>query len=103
MYPETFIVTLCESDDAKRKVPHVKDSIRLRKNECFSPEYLRPNEHEDVLNDLIKAGDKEVGPKGQAQCPEQGGLLCFLGLHNQDFRLLHSSVLFDFSVCDPLG
>lgn len=74
------------------------------KNWGFSPEDLRPDEHEDVLDDLIEAGDEEVGPEGQAQSPEQGGLLCFLGgFYNQDFRLLHSSGLFALTVGDPLG
>lgn len=74
------------------------------KNRGFSPEDLGPNEHEDVLDDFIEAGDEEVGPKGQAQRPEKGRLLCFLGgFYNQDFRLFHSLALFALTVQDPLG
>lgn len=62
------------------------------------PEDLRPDKHEDVLDDLVEAGYEEVRPEGQAQRPEQGGLLCLLCcFHNQDFRLLHSWAVFTLS------
>lgn len=70
---------------------------------CLSPKDLRPSKHEDVLDDLVEAGDEEVRPKGQAQCPEQGWLFCLLGgFHNQDFRLFHSLALFALTVREPL-
>lgn len=76
----------------------------LRGNWGYIPEDLRPNEHEDVLDDFIETGDEEVWPKSQAQCPEQGRLLCLMGFfNNQYFRLLHNSILFALSVLDPLG
>lgn len=79
------------------------------KNTCFSyyyfsPQYLRSNKHEDVLDELIEAGNKEVGPKGLAQCPKQGRILCFLWFsYNQDFRLLYSLALFALNASDLLG
>lgn len=65
----------------------------------FTPEDLRPNKHEDVLDELIEAGDEEVGPKCQAKHPEQGGLFCLLlGFCKQNFRLFNSWALFGLTL-----
>lgn len=67
----------------------------------FSPEDLGSNEHEDVLDGLIEAGDEEVGSKCQTEHPQQGGLFHFLlCFHKQDFRLFHGLALFGLALTD---
>lgn len=75
----------------------------LRATRGYLPEDLRANEHENVLDEFIEAGNEEVRPEGQTQRPEQGGLLCLLGgFYNQYFGFLHNSILFGLMALHPL-